>query len=225
MLPWSVGVFFILGLIIFIYLVKSIFSTTTAEIKSQKKSETFSLGTLGPKKDDIILAELTEQGINEDYGILWNANPGTYNFSITTSDLDGSPREVASGTTASETNIFKVKGLPLEIGQTYTVRVGETKVTIPFFPPSFDLSSLVVSENLIDCNTTSTPTNIEVIIDGNRKITLSHIQIKIEPPGFIINHPPGSVNTVIMIYNGPNTANILSINGAPSVPGETPVPF
>ena len=83
-------------------------------------------------------------------------------------------------------------------------------MSIPFVPPSFDLRSLDISDGHIDCNTSSTPTNIEVIIDGKQKVPLSAMQIKIEPPGFIVNHPIEG-NVVIMIYNGKNTSNILTL--------------
>lgn len=195
----------------------------------EKVNANFSSLTV-PKKDDIILAELTDPSSekDEEYGILWNGSSGeTYNYSIISKE---SGVEVASGTVSSNSTVFKVKGLPLEYGKTYLVKVGDTEVEIPFVPPSFDLHSLDMSENRIDCNTSSTPTNIEVIIDGTQKIPMSALQIKIEPPGFIVNHSIKG-KLIIMIYNGRNTANILSLNGIATedfqqqVPGQTPVPF
>lgn len=219
MLPWFVGILFIAGLCIFLYFIRP---TLNSQVK---RVETIQI----PKKEDIVLAELTDPNGEEDYGILWNGTAGeTYNYSIRSSDA-----EIASGTISSNSSVFKVKGLPLEIGETYTVRVGDTELEIQFVPPSFDLHSLVISANHIDCNTSSTPTNIEVIGE-TQKIPMSAIQIKIEPPGFIVNHAVEGTN-IIMIYNGRNAANILTLSnirqGEPLEnevvldEGETPVPF
>ena len=216
MLPWFVGIFFIIGLVIFLYLIRA-----TEDVKEKKEVKSVSIfqgetDAALPKRDDIILAELTEQGQEEDYGILWNAIAGeTYNYSISKDGI-----QIASGTASSNTTVFKVRGLPLEIGSNYEVKVGDTTVSIPFVPPSFDLHSLDVSDNHIDCNTSSTPTNIEVIIDGEQKVPLSAMKIKIEPPGFIVNHPIQG-NVVIMIYNGRNTSNILTLTSQGLVLGQT----
>lgn len=216
MLPWFVGVLFIAGLCIFLYLIRP------ARNSQVKRVETIQI----PKKEDIVLAELTDPNGDQDFGILWNGIAGeTYNYTIHSPEA-----EIASGTATSNSTVFKVKGLPLEIGETYKVKVGDTEVEILFLPPSFDLHSLVISENRIDCNTSSTPTNIEVIGE-TQKIPMSDIQIKIEPPGFIVNHPVEG-NNVIMIYNGRNSANILTLSignktehDIVSGEGETPVTF
>lgn len=205
MLPWFVGVIFIIGLFIYIYFIK-ISRGVKETVGKENISKRHDQGEIN--KNDMVLVELTDfdKSPIPNYGILWNGKAGmTYNYSISTNGID-----VASGTISSNSTIFKVKGLPLENGKTYDVKVGETTVQIPFIPPSFDLDSLIILENNIDCNTSSTPTNIEVIIDGKYPVPISALQIKFEPPGFIVNYSTGG-NIVIMIYNGRNAANILTL--------------
>jgi hypothetical protein len=216
MLPWFAGVFFLIGLVIFIYIIRSFFGATTPPRDTPRISRNANT----PKNEDIILSELTEEGKDAEYGILWNAPPGKYDFSIRTNG-----EEIASGSSTSSTNIFKVKGLPLEIGKTYNVKVGDTILDIPFLPPSFDLNSLNISpEGYIDCNTSFVPTNIEVILEENLKVSLSDIKIKMEPPGFMIDRKMKGF-VVIMIYNGQNTSNILTVKINDMPTGQTPIPF
>lgn len=228
-IPWYAGIFLLIGLVVFIYFIKS---TNSGEAPPKTKVNV-NASLTDPRKEDIVLAEITEQGKESDYGILWNGQAGkTYPYVI----KDASTGEIVAESTAeSKTNVFKIKGLPIEIGTTYQVTVGDEKtratIEIPFIPLSFDLHSLNYTSNHIDCNTDAPPTNIEIIINGVQKIPISELQIKMEPPGFIVNHRINERdNVTIMIYNGRNTANILNLpargdEGDDSPPGQTLVPF
>lgn len=233
-IPWYAGIFLLIGLVIFIYFIRAINAGPESPPKANTNTNT---SLTDPRKEDIVLAEITEQGKESDYGILWNGQAGkAYPYVI----KDASTGEIVAESTAeSKTNVFKIKGLPIEIGTTYQVTVGNeatgATIEIPFVPLSFDLHSLRYASNYIDCNTDAPPTNIEAVINGAQKIPISDLQIKMEPPGFIVNHQVGAHDSVtIMIYNGRNTVNILNLpvrgdlddEGTEDLPtGQTPVPF
>lgn len=195
MLHITIGILFFIGLIIFIYL-----TISNSPLEKKKLPETKE----NPKKEDIVLAELTEfqNPDKKDYGLLWNATKGSYDYLIS---AEG--KEIAKGTVSSENNIFKIKGLPLEHGKTYTVQVGDTFVDVNFSPPSFLLETLTLEDNL-ECDTNMVPTNLEIIA-GAVLIPKFNCHFKMEPPGFICN-VKGYTDLVLMIYNGPNAVNILS---------------
>lgn len=200
MIPIVIGIVFFIGLIIFIYFINAFKSNTgtTNVVKVAQIKE-------NPKKDDIVLAELTDYQNPQipDYGILWNAEKGTYDYLISAKG----GREIAKGTTSSENSIFKIRGIPLEKGEIYTVQVGNTVVDVNFSPPQFLLETLAYGNDL-ECNTDVVPTNLE-IVSGAALLPRFNCHFKLEPPGFICN-VEGYRDLVVMIYNGPNAVNILS---------------
>jgi len=209
MLPITIGIFFFIALIIFLYFISNNFAQNDGakDQSNDRASVAKEIGT--PLKKDIVLAELTDylNPIEKDYGILWNAEKGTYDYSISTNG-----KEIAKGTTSSENNMFKIRGIPLERGSLYTVQVGNTLVDINFSPPSFFLETLTLT-NELECNTDIVPTNLE-IVSGSVLIPKFNCHIKLEPPGLICD-VKGYTDLVLMIYNGPNAVNILS-NISPS---------
>lgn len=228
MLPLAIGVCILAFIFLLVFLIKNGYFGEgkdhfghPSEI-GKNAGDTFSISS-----DDIILAELTEKGKDSDYAILWNAVPGkTYKYEIKDTEKN---TIIAQGHLTSSTGVFKMKGLPLEHGSTYRVSVGEkdgktpsTAVDVPFVPLSYNLQSLDFHDTHIDCDTDATPTNIEIVVTDRRGgnpipkiIPLSKIQLKIEPPGFICDSDVFSGldgDITIMIYNGRNTANILTLS-------------
>jgi len=192
MLPIAVGIIFFIFLIVFLYFIGG--STPKKQIVEK----------IGPKPEDIVLAELKDyqNADSTDYGLLWNAKPGDYNYSISTEG-----KEVASGSCSSVSTMFKIRGLPLENNKTYTVQVGDTVVDVHFLPITFYLNTLLVG-NSLECDTNISPTNLE-IVSGAVLIPKHKCHIKMEPPGFICDIE-GYKDVVLMIYNGIHTVSILS---------------
>lgn len=230
MLPLTIGVCILAFIFLLILLIKKgyfgeskdHFDQSNLGENGRNTRDTFRISS-----DDIILAELTEKGKDSDYAILWNADPGkTYNYEIRDTEKN---TIIAQGDLTSKTGVFKMKGLPLEHGSTYRVSVGEkngnipaTVVDVPFIPLSYNLQTLQNIDTHIECDTDATPTNIEIVVtdktSGNpmpKIIPLSKIQLKIEPPGFICDSETFenlNGDITVMIYNGRNTANILTLS-------------
>jgi len=199
MIPFIVGILILVAVFVIFHFAKA---KKTESVKTTKVTQMEG----DVRKEDVVLALLTESDktqIQAHYAILWNGTPGkSYEYVITHDSL-----EVAKGEGTSSSSVFKIRGIPLEPGKIYDVKVGDTKVTIPFTPP------LVTGINTIngdfDVSTNIVPTNIEIIL-GSTKIPLRECQIKIEPPGFICKLPSHTENKPTMvIYNGQNAVNIL----------------
>lgn len=204
MIPLFVGILLLLAIFGIFYFFRSSGGNTPNQ--SEKIIQP------GILKEDIVLALLTDSSnpyahaqasahASAQYAILWNGTPNsTYSYTIIQDGI-----EIAKGESTSESSVFKIKGIPLEQGKTYTVQVEDTKVEIPFIPPI--ITGINMSEKSLDINTDVVPTNIEVMVSAS-KISLNECQIKIDPPGFVCKLPE-NVKPVVVIYNGPNAVNIL----------------
>jgi hypothetical protein len=197
---------FIVGILILVAIFGLVYLVRFRDTSKGKSTDHPVVERSDVKTDDIVLASLTQPSktLEGTYAILWNGTPNKkYEYIIWS---DG--KEIAKGEATSPSSVFKIRGLPLEPSKTYDVQVGNTRVRIPFTPPTIIKVSRDGDE--LDVETDVIPTNIEVIV-SSVKIPLTECQIKIDPPGFGCKLPPDSqgAEQVLVIYNGQGCVNIL----------------
>lgn len=221
MIPWTIGVALLVAIFVLIYFLQSRNDNIP---KSPEKLDE----SLDPKTSDVILARLTtpdEQ--SPDYAILWNGTPNkSYEYSITETT---SGALMASGIVkCPASGVVKIKGLSLMEDSIYNVKINKTNLQIRFAPPEFYFPALSLpngdeNSSSLDFNTSSTPTDLEVIY-GGQKVARGFLNIKFSPPGFTcegLNGKESGTDVTIMIYNGPNAVNILTMPLGGNLSGET----
>lgn len=220
MLPWSFGVAVIVAIFVLIYFLKSR-NEKDPEIKDEENM--IDVASQDPKASDVILARLSSPTDEApDYAILWNGVPNkSYDYSITETT---SGALMATGTIkCPASGVVKIRGISLVEDSIYDIKVNDTSLQVRFAPPEFYFPALSNPPH-IDFNTSSTPTDLEVIY-GAEKVARGHLSIKMDPPGFICDLPSANfvADVTIMIYNGANAVNILTIPKPEdlAVPGET----
>lgn len=208
MIGIAVGVIFLLALFAFLYYIKYNHKREPVGTFKQDISQ-------DPKPKDIVLAVITSPKGEEEvsYAILWNGKPGKkYNYTIKTSgDFSNTP--IATGeVVCPNSGLVKIKGIPIEEGKVYDVTVADTTINVIFQPPQFILPLKLGGEEgtntILEMDTSVVPTSIEVLSSG-LEVPLSRCLIKIDPadPGLKCEYEFNGEIT-IMVYNGPNAANI-----------------
>jgi hypothetical protein len=208
MIEWIVGLILLLSIVVLIYFLKY---NDPPSVPHKVLENTQKLQD--PKENDIVLSKMTFLSGEIDYSILWNGNPDKeYTYTI----KDSSGNVIASSKITSSSSVFKIRKIPLIDNQTYIVTVNDTTISIPFYPPDFNLDTLKLTNGSIECDLSVVPTNMEIVFNKPpvASIPLSNCQIKMEPPGFTCENSRinKEESMYIMMYNGENASNILIIN-------------
>jgi len=160
-----------------------------------------------PKSTDIILAHLS----TGENAILWNCKANVaYHYSI--KDMETNTF-VVNENIVPNSQVAKIKNIPIQIGGRYEVTVGDTKLYVIFDPPTVLENESIFSPTFTEVRTNHMPTGVEIIMDGE-KISDEHVGIFGDPkPGIRIDiDVTGCKELIIMVYNGPNAAYIFSRN-------------